>query len=46
MSDPVKPHHVSLCILLRAFLDTEALQVRVVQYSVVFATYNIFRSDV
>lgn len=28
MLDVIKPHHVSLCVLLRAFLDSEVLQVR------------------
>ena len=27
MVDVIKPHHVSLCVLLRAFLDPEVLQV-------------------
>ncbi|KAL0019060.1 hypothetical protein WJX79_002991 [Trebouxia sp. C0005] len=26
MLDVIKPHHVSLCVLLRAFLDSEVLQ--------------------
>ena len=27
MLDVIQPHHVSLCVLLRAFLDPEVLQV-------------------